>query len=222
MWPLSHIYTTFHLIIYIYSRSYSMHQQTTHAVTFRLALSPGLPPIYTLKQAAQSITYLQPLQTQSRNTNLMISMYPWITLVAIIWLQTINGTNTTFPAYSAALKSRLGISQINLNNLAAASDLGKVFGWCSGLALSHSPRWPVLITGALIGVFGYGVQFLFLIGKFSTLKYWQAFLLCMIAGNSICWINTVCYVAAMQKFPAEHGIVVSLATSYSGISAKAS
>ncbi|KAJ4772077.1 Major facilitator superfamily protein [Rhynchospora pubera] len=150
----------------------------------------------------------------------MMSIYPWLTLVAIIWLQAVNGTNTTFPAYSSALKSRLGISQLNLNNLAVASDLGKVFGWCSGIALNHLPLWLVLIVGVAIGAFGYGVQFLFLTTKISTVEYWQAFLLCVISGKSICWINTVCYVAAMQKFPNKHGIVISLTTSYSGISAK--
>ncbi|ONK77083.1 uncharacterized protein A4U43_C02F2930 [Asparagus officinalis] len=42
----------------------------------------------------------------------------------------------------------------------------------------------------------------------------------MLAGNSICWVNTACYVASMREFPNDHGVVVGLATSYTGLSAK--
>ncbi|KAG1338111.1 protein NUCLEAR FUSION DEFECTIVE 4 [Cocos nucifera] len=149
-----------------------------------------------------------------------VFLFPWLTLVAIIWLQSINGTNTVFPTYSSQLKSQLKISQVKLNYLTVASDAGKLFGWCSGVSARHLPLWLVLIIGAIIGFIGYGVQFLFLANKIASLPYWQAFLLSVLAGNSVCWINTVCYIAAMRKFPVDHGTIVCLATSYAALSAK--
>ncbi|KAJ6393940.1 hypothetical protein OIU77_023224 [Salix suchowensis] len=44
------------------------------------------------------------------------------------------------------------ISQVQLNYLAVASDLGKVFGWSSGLALMYFPLWVVLFMAAFMGV----------------------------------------------------------------------
>ncbi|KAM3692184.1 hypothetical protein ACB098_08G068500 [Castanea mollissima] len=113
----------------------------------------------------------------------------WLSLVGIVWLQSINGTNSNFPAYSSQLKQLLSISQVELNNLAFASDAGKLFGCFAGIASIYLPLWLVLIIG-------------------STL------------GNSICWINTVCYVIAIRNFPSNRQIVVGLTTSYVGLSAK--
>lgn len=84
----------------------------------------------------------------------------WMILVATIWIQAFTGTNFDFSNYSSDLKSVLGISQVQLNYLATASDLGKVFGWSSGLALMYFPLWSVLFMAAGFGFFGYGVQWL--------------------------------------------------------------
>ncbi|CAI0399569.1 unnamed protein product [Linum tenue] len=146
----------------------------------------------------------------------------WLSLVAIIWLQSVNGTNTTFPAYSSQLKNLLSLSQLQLNNLAFASDAGKLFGFISGVAALHLPLPLVLLAGSLLGLAGYGTQYLFLTGTFITsLSYPQIFLLTVLAGNSICWINTVCYVVAVRNFPAGHQpLAVGLSTAYQGLSAK--
>ncbi|MED6223834.1 hypothetical protein PIB30_077962 [Stylosanthes scabra] len=144
----------------------------------------------------------------------------WLSLVAIIWLQSINGTNTNFPAYSSQLKELLSISQIQLNNLAFASDAGKLFGWFSGLASLYLPLWLVLIIGSTLGLIGYGVQYLFLTHHISNLSYWHVFLLTFLAGNSICWINTVCYVVTIKNFFSHSQVAVGITTSYQGLSAK--
>ncbi|KAJ0975520.1 hypothetical protein J5N97_017485 [Dioscorea zingiberensis] len=149
-----------------------------------------------------------------------MSLLSWLSLVAIIWLQSINGTNSDFPAYSSQLKLRLSISQVQLNNLAVASDAGKLFGWISGMAARFLPLPVVLSIGASLGLISYGIEYLFMVNKISHISYTGFFLLNMMAGNSICWINTVCYLASMEKFPADNGIVVGLATSYQGLSAK--
>ncbi|XP_011080820.1 protein NUCLEAR FUSION DEFECTIVE 4-like [Sesamum indicum] len=143
----------------------------------------------------------------------------WLSLVATMWLQSINGTNSNFPAYSSELKRILSISQLLLNNLASASDAGKLLGWVSGIAAAHFPLWLVLFIGSFLGLVGYGVQFLFLTNQVS-LSYWHIFFLTVLAGNGICWINTVCYIIAIRNFPLDRQIAVSLSTSYVGLSAK--
>ncbi|KAA8543685.1 hypothetical protein F0562_021569 [Nyssa sinensis] len=143
----------------------------------------------------------------------------WLSLVGIIWLQSINGTNSNFPAYSSQLKHLLSMSQLQLNNLAFASDAGKLFGWFSGIAAVHLPLWLVLMIGSLLGLIGYGMQYLFLANHIS-LSYEHVFLLTVLAGNSICWINTVCYIVTIQNFPLDRQVAVGLSTSYLGLSAK--
>lgn len=144
----------------------------------------------------------------------------WLSLVGIIWLQSINGTNTNFPAYSSQLKHQLSISQLQLNNLAFASDAGKLLGWFSGVAAVYLPLWLVLLIGSSLGLFGYGLQYLFVTNQISSLSYGHIFFLTVIAGNSICWINTVSYVVAIRNFPSDRQVVVGLTTSYLGLSAK--
>ncbi|KAJ6297571.1 hypothetical protein OIU78_023184 [Salix suchowensis] len=144
----------------------------------------------------------------------------WLSLVVIIWLQSVNGTNTNFPAYSPELKELLSMSQVELNNLAFASDAGKLFGFFSGIAALYLPLWLVLLIGSTLGLVGYGLQYLFITHQISSLSYAHIFLLTVLAGNSICWINTVCYVVIIQNFPSDRQVSVGLTTSYQGLSAK--
>ncbi|KAM4073370.1 hypothetical protein ACB094_10G013700 [Castanea mollissima] len=142
----------------------------------------------------------------------------WMILVATIWIQAFTGTNFDFSDYSTTLKSVLGLSQVQLNYLAVASDLGKVFGWSSGLTLMYFPLWVVLFTAAFMGFLGYGIQWL-LIRNVLTLPYFLVFLLCLLAGCSICWFNTVCFVLCNQNFPANRPLAISLTVSFNGVSA---
>ncbi|KAE8055825.1 hypothetical protein FH972_012643 [Carpinus fangiana] len=142
----------------------------------------------------------------------------WMILVATIWIQAFTGTNFDFSAYSSAFKSVLGISQVQLNYLAVASDLGKAFGWSSGLALLYFPLWVVMFMAAFMGLLGYGIQWL-LIRSIITLPYFLVFLLCLLAGCSICWFNTVCFVLCNQNFPANRPLAISLTVSFNGVSA---
>ncbi|KQK05775.1 protein NUCLEAR FUSION DEFECTIVE 4 [Brachypodium distachyon] len=143
----------------------------------------------------------------------------WLSLVGSVWLQTINGPNADFPVYSSELKDAKGISQVQLNFLAFASDAGKLLGWLAGVAALYIPLWAVALVGAAFGLVGYGVQFLFL--ERSGLAYWHLCALTSLAGNGICWINTVCYLLCIKNFPSgSRSVAVSLATSYLGLSAK--
>ncbi|KAK6947276.1 Nodulin-like [Dillenia turbinata] len=142
----------------------------------------------------------------------------WMILVATIWIQAFTGTNFDFSAYSSDLKSVLGISQVQLNYLATASDLGKLFGWSSGLALMYLPLWVVMFVAAFLGFFAYGLQWL-VIRNVLSLPYFAVFILCLIAGCSICWFNTVCFVLCIRNFPAHRPLAISLTVSFNGVSA---
>ncbi|KAI9176572.1 hypothetical protein LWI28_004462 [Acer negundo] len=142
----------------------------------------------------------------------------WMILVATIWIQAFTGTNFDFSAYSSDLKSVLGISQVQLNYLATASDLGKVLGWSSGLALMYFPLWSVLFMAAFMGFIGYGLQWL-VIRNVISLPYILVFLLCLMAGCSICWFNTVCFVLCIRNFPINRPLALALTVSFNGVSA---
>lgn len=142
----------------------------------------------------------------------------WMILVATIWIQAFTGTNFDFSAYSSEMKSVLAISQVQLNYLAVASDLGKVFGWSSGLAAMCMPLWVVMFIAASMGMLGYGLQWL-VIRNVITLPYFVVFLLCLLAGCSICWFNTVCFVLCNRNFPSNRPLAISLTVSFNGVSA---
>ncbi|ESQ33677.1 hypothetical protein EUTSA_v10007183mg [Eutrema salsugineum] len=142
----------------------------------------------------------------------------WTVLVAAIWIQASTGTNFDFSAYSSHLKSVLGISQVRLNYLAVASDLGKAFGWSSGIALGYLPLSVVLFAAAGMGFVGYGVQWL-VITNIITLPYFLVFFCCLLAGLSICWFNTACFILCIRHFPTNRALALSLTVSFNGISA---
>ncbi|RDY09940.1 Protein NUCLEAR FUSION DEFECTIVE 4, partial [Mucuna pruriens] len=142
----------------------------------------------------------------------------WVVLLASIWIQAFTGTNFDFSSYSSQLKSVLDITQLQLNYLSVASDMGKAFGWCSGISLIYLPLWLVMFMAATLGFLGYGFQWL-LIHGFITLPYFLVFFLCLIAGCSICWFNTICYVICIRHFPANRSLALSLSISFNGVSA---
>ncbi|ESW28322.1 hypothetical protein PHAVU_003G277300 [Phaseolus vulgaris] len=142
----------------------------------------------------------------------------WMILVATIWIQAFTGTNFNFSQYSSSLKSALNVSQVQLNYLATANDMGKVFGWSSGIALMHLPLSLVLFIAASMGFFGYGLQWLLLTGVLD-LPYFLVFLLCLLGGCSICWFNTVCFVLCIRNFPVNRALALSLTVSFNGVSA---
>uniref|UniRef100_A0A0D6R3M5 Uncharacterized protein n=1 Tax=Araucaria cunninghamii TaxID=56994 RepID=A0A0D6R3M5_ARACU len=142
----------------------------------------------------------------------------WMNLIGVLWIQALSGTNFDFSGYSSALKQVLQISQVQLNNLAVASDLGKVLGWISGYAIRRMPLWAVLLIATSMGLVGYGVQWLVITQKIS-LNYSEVYLLCFLAGNSICWLNTVGFILCIRNFPTRKAMALAISTSYNGLTA---
>ncbi|XP_057980033.1 protein NUCLEAR FUSION DEFECTIVE 4-like [Malania oleifera] len=141
--------------------------------------------------------------------------FSWLSLAGIILLQTVSGTRSA----DSALAQHFCISQVQLNYLIVALDIGKVLGWFSGIAAEYLPTWMILFIGLIIESVGYGLQYLCTVKKIHSLSFWQLFLLNVLAGNSSSWINTYCQLVATQKTK-EHVTVNALTSSYSGLSGK--
>ncbi|XP_022739871.1 protein NUCLEAR FUSION DEFECTIVE 4-like [Durio zibethinus] len=142
----------------------------------------------------------------------------WLGLVTAIWVQAICGNNYTFANYSDALKSLMALTQLELNNLSVAKDVGKAFGLLSGLASDCLPTSVLLIIGSLEGFVGYGVQWLVVSQRIRPLPYWQMCIFLCLGGNSTTWMNTAVLVTCMRNFPKNRGPVSGILKGYVGLS----
>uniref|UniRef100_A0A7N2KN20 Nodulin-like domain-containing protein n=1 Tax=Quercus lobata TaxID=97700 RepID=A0A7N2KN20_QUELO len=88
------------------------------------------------------------------------------------------------------------------------------------MAAKRLPLWLVLVIGSILGLIGYGLKYLAITFHISFLLSSSIFAPTFIAGNSICWRNTVCYVAIIDNFPSHRQVLVGIITSYQGLSAK--
>ncbi|KAG7971143.1 hypothetical protein I3843_07G121000 [Carya illinoinensis] len=103
--------------------------------------------------------------------------------------------------------------------LAFAFDAGKIFGFLPGLLADRLSLWLMLLIGSILGFVFYGLSFLLL--KLHIYMYWVFFLFFLFASLGNSWINTVCNVVIVRKFPSHHQqVVAGIATSYQGLSAK--
>ncbi|XP_010435646.2 PREDICTED: protein NUCLEAR FUSION DEFECTIVE 4-like [Camelina sativa] len=175
-------------------------------ITPKTITTAGEEPTMPSPSAPQQVNYI--LQWWRR----------WTVLVAAIWIQAFTGTNFDFSAYSSDMKSSMGVSQSRLNYMAVASDLGKALGWSSGFAIAYFPVSVVLFAAAAMGLVGYGVQWLS-IADVIDLPYSLILVCCSLAGLSICWFNTVCFILCVRHFEANHSLALSLVVSFNGISA---
>lgn len=97
----------------------------------------------------------------------------WMGFVTAVWVQAISGNNYTFSNYSDALKSLMALTQLQLNNLSVAKDVGKAFGILAGLASDRISPSALLLIGSIEGFIGYGVQWLVVSQRIQPLPYWQ-------------------------------------------------
>ncbi|XP_016201448.1 protein NUCLEAR FUSION DEFECTIVE 4 [Arachis ipaensis] len=142
----------------------------------------------------------------------------WIGLVTAIWVQAICGNNYTFANYSDVLKSLMSLTQMQLNNLSVAKDVGKAFGLLSGLASHHFSTSLILIIGATMGFIGYGLQYLVVSQTITPLPYWLMCVFLCMGGNSTTWMNTAVLVTCMRNFPKNRGPISGILKGYVGLS----
>ncbi|KAL5706486.1 hypothetical protein ACHQM5_024646 [Ranunculus cassubicifolius] len=142
----------------------------------------------------------------------------WLGFVTAVWVQAISGNNYTFSNYSDALKSLMALTQLQLNNLSVAKDVGKAFGILAGLASDRLPTPVILLIGSIEGFIGYGVQWLVVSQKIRPLPYWQMCIFLCMGGNSTTWMNTAVLVTCMRNFRKNRGPVSGILKGYVGLS----
>ncbi|VAI20469.1 unnamed protein product [Triticum turgidum subsp. durum] len=142
----------------------------------------------------------------------------WLGLVAAVWVQCISGNNYTFSNYSDSIKTLMGLTQLQLNGLSVAKDVGKAFGLLAGLASDRLPTWLLLAIGSLEGFLGYGAQWLVVSKTISPLPYWQMCVCLCLGGNSTTWMNTAVLVTCIRNFRGSRGPVSGVLKGYVGLS----
>ncbi|XP_010935083.1 protein NUCLEAR FUSION DEFECTIVE 4 [Elaeis guineensis] len=142
----------------------------------------------------------------------------WLGFVTAVWVQCISGNNYTFSNYSRALKSLMGLTQLELNNLSVAKDVGKAFGLLAGLASDRLSTPLILLIGSLEGFIGYGAQWLVVRRSIPPLPYWQMCVFLCLGGNSTTWMNTAVLVTCMRNFRRNRGPVSGILKGYVGLS----
>ncbi|XP_074563281.1 protein NUCLEAR FUSION DEFECTIVE 4-like [Curcuma longa] len=142
----------------------------------------------------------------------------WLGLVTAVWVQCISGNNYTFSNYSDALKTLMGLTQLQLNNLSVAKDIGKAFGILAGLASDRLPTPIILLIGSLEGLVGYGGQWLVVRQSIRPLPYWQMCIFLCMGGNSTTWMNTAVLVTCFRNFRRNRGPVSGILKGYVGLS----
>ena len=142
----------------------------------------------------------------------------WMGLVTAVWVQCISGNNYTFSNYSHALKTLMGLTQLQLNGLSVAKDVGKAFGLLAGLASDRVPTWLLLAVGSLEGLLGYGAQWMVVSGAVAPLPYWQMCVFLCLGGNSTTWMNTAVLVTCIRNFRWSRGPISGLLKGYVGLS----
>ncbi|RWW74497.1 hypothetical protein BHE74_00017557 [Ensete ventricosum] len=157
----------------------------------------------------------------------------WLGFVTAVWVQCISGNNYTFSNYSDALKSLMGLTQLQLNNLSVAKDIGKAFGLLAGLASDRLTTPVILLIGSVEGLVGYGAQWLVVRQSIPPLPYWQVVRTCFLSGflggsqmcvflcmggNSTTWMNTAVLVTCIRNFRRNRGPVSGILKGYVGLS----
>ncbi|KAI3923921.1 hypothetical protein MKW98_012710 [Papaver atlanticum] len=142
----------------------------------------------------------------------------WLGFVTAIWVQAISGNNYTFANYSGALKTLMHLTQLQLNSLSVAKDVGKAFGILAGLASDRVSTPLILLIGSIEGLIGYGVQWLVVSKRISPLPYWQMCIFLALGGNSTTWMNTAILVTCIRNFHKNRGPVSGILKGYVGLS----
>ncbi|EPS72388.1 hypothetical protein M569_02370, partial [Genlisea aurea] len=142
----------------------------------------------------------------------------WLGLVAAIWVQSISGNNYTFSNYSDALKLIMALTQLQLNTLSVAKDVGKAFGLLAGIASDRLSTPAILLIGSIEGFVGYGAQWLVVSGRIPPLPYWTMCIFMCMGGNSTTWMNTAVLVTCIRNFRKNRGPVSGILKGFVGLS----
>ncbi|KAJ6346176.1 hypothetical protein OIU78_008747 [Salix suchowensis] len=153
-----------------------------------------------------------------RTSSTSLEPTKWLGFVTAVWVQAISGNNYTFSNYSDALKTLMSLTQLELNNLSVAKDVGKAFGLLAGLASDRLPTPVILLIGSIEGLIGYGAQWLVVSKRIQPLSYWKMCIFLCLGGNSTTWMNTAVLVTCIRNFRSNRGPVSGILKGYVGLS----
>ncbi|XP_065865843.1 protein NUCLEAR FUSION DEFECTIVE 4-like [Euphorbia lathyris] len=154
----------------------------------------------------------------SSSSSTYFTAIKWLGFVTAVWVQSISGNNYTFSNYSDALKTLMNLTQLQLNNLSVAKDVGKAFGLLAGLASDRIPTPVIFLIGSIEGLIGYGAQWLVVSRRIQPLSYWQMCIFLCLGGNSTTWMNTAVLVTCIRNFRRNRGPVSGILKGYVGLS----
>ncbi|XP_076882251.1 protein NUCLEAR FUSION DEFECTIVE 4-like [Bidens hawaiensis] len=112
----------------------------------------------------------------------------------------------------------MALTQLQLNSLSVAKDIGKAFGLVAGLASYRVSPSVLLLIGSIEGFVGYGVQWLVVSQRIQPLPYWQMCIFLCMGGNSTTWMNTAILVTCIRNFRKNRGPVSGILKGYVGLS----
>ncbi|KAJ6671519.1 MAJOR FACILITATOR SUPERFAMILY PROTEIN [Salix viminalis] len=112
----------------------------------------------------------------------------------------------------------MSLTQLELNSLSVAKDVGKAFGLLAGLASDRLPTPVILLIGSIEGLIGYGAQWLVVSKRIQPLSYWKMCIFLCLGGNSTTWMNTAVLVTCIRNFRSNRGPVSGILKGYVGLS----
>ncbi|KAL2643393.1 hypothetical protein R1flu_010980 [Riccia fluitans] len=145
-------------------------------------------------------------------------LYKWVGFVCAIWIQSIAGSNYAFANYASDLKHVLDYSQVELNTLSVAKDVGKGLGLFAGFLSEFLPPQIILLIGAGMGVIGYGSTWIILSQRIPPPALWKMCIVMFLGGNSSTWMNTACLTTCLRNFPESRGPVTGILIGFVGLS----
>ncbi|XP_047321133.1 protein NUCLEAR FUSION DEFECTIVE 4-like [Impatiens glandulifera] len=141
----------------------------------------------------------------------------WACYMVLTMLQATCGTRSV---YSSVLEHHLNMTQVQRNYLMVALDTGRISGWFLTTMVNYMQPWMILLIGLIFQSVGFGVQYFHLIHKIPSLPYSYILLLNLLAGNSICWINTYCNIVARKHLKSDYNTITALMSCYSLLGTK--
>ncbi|VFQ76832.1 unnamed protein product [Cuscuta campestris] len=142
----------------------------------------------------------------------------WFMVFGSLLIMAMAGATYMFGLYSGEVKSALGYDQTTLNLLSFFKDLGGNVGIISGLVNEVTPPSVVLLTGAVMNLFGYSMIWLAVTRRVAKPKLWQMCLYICVGANSQTFANTGALVACVKNFPESRGVVLGLVKGFVGLS----
>ncbi|XP_059647485.1 protein NUCLEAR FUSION DEFECTIVE 4-like [Cornus florida] len=142
----------------------------------------------------------------------------WLGFVSAVWVQSVSGNTYSSSKYSQALESIMNLTQLQLNNLSVAKDVGIAFGLLAGISSHRLPTPALLLIGSIAGFIGYGGQWLVISATIQSPPYWLMCIFMCLGGNSGTWMNTAVLVTCFRNFRNHRGPVAGILKGYLGLS----